>query len=245
MNETNESIPESPLEDQTAQMSTMQRIIGIFNAPGKTVADVAANPTWVVPFIIVIVISMALTHLMREAIIADHKSSPAYENLMENDRMTIEQIEQARDMQISGMRKFAWVGAGATTAIAMVFSTVVLLFVGNIILGGSAKFRQIFSLFCWAGLIGLVGYLLRLPMALDKLTMKIYFSPAVLFPAEAEETALFKIAAALDIFVIWRIVIIALGFAAIYRFSAGKSFATVGGLYTLLVLGGVVFSSLL
>lgn len=244
MNESNEIIPEMPVEQQAARMSALQRIAGVFSAPQKTFADIAANPTWVVPFIIVIVLSMVLTHFLREAIIEDYKSSPAYERLMEDERLSIEQAERARDMQIAGMRNFAWAGAGVSTVLAMVLSTVVLLFVGNIILGGSAKFRRIFSLFCWAGLIGLLGYLLRFPIAFQKTTMKVYFSPAVLLPPGAEESALFKIAAALDIFVIWRVILLAIGFAAIYRFTFGKSLATVGSLYVLLVLSSIVLGGI-
>lgn len=244
MNESNETIPETPVEEQAPHMSALQRIAGVFSAPQKTFEDIAANPTWVVPFIIVLVFSMALTHLLKEAIVEDYKSSPAYEKLMEDDRLSVEQVERARDIQIAGMRNFAWAGAGVSTTLAMVLSTIVLLFVGNIILGGSAKFRQIFSLFCWAGLIGLLGYVLRFPIAFQKTTMKVYFSPAVLLSPGAEESALFKIAAALDIFVIWRVILLAIGFAAIYRFTFGKSLATVGGLYVLLVLGGVLFGSI-
>jgi hypothetical protein len=66
--------------------------------------------------------------------------------------------------------------------------------------------------------------------------MQVFFSPAVLLSQESQGTFLFNVMAALDIFIIWRIIVIALGFAAIYKYSLGKSLTTIGGLYILQVV---------
>jgi len=75
----------------------------------------------------------------------------------------------------------------------------------------------------------------RLPIIMQKVTTKVYFSPAAFFPDSAEKTALFRIASALDVFVLWRIAILVIGFAALYRFSLGKSAAIIGLLYAVMV----------
>jgi hypothetical protein len=72
--------------------------------------------------------------------------------------------------------------------------------------------------------------------------MKTYFGPAILFPTEAEESTLFRIAAALDVFSLWRIALLTIGFAAVYKISMGKSATVVGALYVLLVAISVVFA---
>ena len=225
-----------------AQLNILQRIIGVFGSPQKTFEDIAARPNWVFPLILLVLVALLTTQIMAPAMIADFKSGEQYEKLMQNEQLTPEQIERAAEMQISAMKNFAGIGAAVSTLIICLLAGAVLLFIGNIILGGEAKYVQIFSMYCWGGLIGVLGSILRLPLAVQKMSTKIYFGPAVLFPAGAEESAGFKIAAALDIFLIWRVVLLAVGFAAIYKFTFGKSITALCVLYALLVAISIVFS---
>ncbi|TKJ41464.1 hypothetical protein CEE37_02570 [candidate division LCP-89 bacterium B3_LCP] len=244
MNESNDTPEVTITQEEKPHLSPLQRLIGVFSAPKQTLEDIAIRPSWVLPFILTIVITIGATHVLREAIVADFKTSPAYDKLMENDQLTVEQVERARDMQITGMRNFAAIGGGIATVLAIFVVAAILLFVGNVVLGGTGYFKQTLAIFCWSGLIGTLGYILQVPISLQKLSMKVYFSPAAFMSAEMEETALFKIAAALDVFVIWRIIVLAMGFAAIYKFSMNKSLAALGGLYALFVLIVVVSGGL-
>ena len=245
MNESNEEIQVPSAETKPESMNLLQRVIGVFNAPKQTFEDISARPDWVFPLILMIVVTIIMTQLMVPAIIEDYKSSERFEKFMTSDQLTPEQAESAQGMYISTMKKFTAVSAGVTTAISSILAAAILLFIGNIILGGNAKFRQIFAIYCWGGLVGLLGLILRTPLALGKMSTKVYFSPAVLFPLEAEETVLFKIAAALDVFIIWRVILLAIGFTAVYKIAFGKSMATLGGLYALLVIISLAFSGAL
>ncbi len=243
MSESNETSPGMTEEVNQRQMNIIERTIGVFAAPTKTFEDIAAKPNWIFPLLLIIILTMLITQMLVPAILADQQSSPEWAKMMQNPDLTAEQLEAMQEMSTKGVQNFAAIGAGVVSLIAIAIASVVLLFVGNIILGGNAKYLQIFSMFTWGGLVGLSGYILRLPLSLSRETMQVYLGPAVLFGDGSHESVLFKIAAALDIFVLWRVALVAIGFGAIYRLTAGKSFAVIGGLYALMVAASIIFSS--
>jgi hypothetical protein len=101
-----------------------------------------------------------------------------------------------------------------------------------------------FSVFLWTGMVNLIGGIIHIPLVLKQNTMKVPFGPAAFMDPEASETALFRAASFLDVFVLWRVILIAIGFSAIYRFSIGKSMGVILGLYALLIAVSVTFMGL-
>lgn len=239
MNEMNDQ-PEASASAETCRPNLLQRIFGIFASPKKILEDVACRPDWAAPFIIILLATLILTQLCLPAILAD--AEKAIEQAIEKQQLPAEQTERAREIGMAYTKNFSAITAGAYTIVASVIAAAILLFVGNIVLGGKANFRQVFSIYLWTGLVGILAYLIRVPVALQQGTMKVYLGPAVLFPPEAEQSALFRIAAALDVFTIWRVILLAIGFAAIYRLSLSKSITAVGTLYVLLIASSVIFA---
>lgn len=241
MNETIEPANEQGDTRQSEGMNIFQRAAGVFASPQRTFSDIAWRPDWITPLIFVVLATIILTQLSVPAILSDYATSDQLEKMIQRRNMTEEQANRAMEMAKTQMRNFSAVSAGVGVILISLLTAAVLLFMGNIVLGGSANFKQVFAVYCWGGLVAILGYLLRIPIVLEKMTTKVYLGPAILLPADAEKTALFKVAAALDVFVLWRVALVAVGFAAIYRFSLGKSFATVGGLYVLLVAVSAIF----
>ncbi len=228
--------PEFVATENTARLSLLQRVIGVFTAPRETFIDIARRPDWVFPLLFSIIATMLITQMLVPVILADAQSSPAYQKLMERDDLSLDQLEKMQEMQKKSITYFSAAGAGLMILAMSLLASAVLLFVGNILFGGKASFKTMFSVYCWSGLVGVLGYLVRLPIALSKGTMKVFFSPAVLFPPEAEHTALFSLASAFDVFLIWRIILLAIGFAAIYRFSLAKAGTILGGMFVIQVI---------
>ncbi|MCX6640709.1 MAG: YIP1 family protein [bacterium] len=233
--ENNQAAQEQP----TKSLTTLQRIIGIFSSPQSTFADAIARPNWVFPFILLILITSLSAQLMVPAIIADYRSSERfekmYDGMVEKGQITQEQADRFKETGYKNVQNFAAAGAGFSIALVSFITAAVLLFVGNIIFSGKAKYAQLLGIYCWGGLVALLGVLVRVPLSLAKMSTKVYFSPAAFFPDSAEKTALFRIAAALDVFTIWRVILLAIGFAALYRFTMGKSLAIIGTMYAIMV----------
>jgi len=223
-------------------LSFMERLTGIFASPMKTLADIAARPNYMAPLIIILAGVLILTQINLPALLSD--SEGATEKSLERQNLPPDQLERAREMSMAIRRNFSAIGFTIYTLLASLVASAVLLFTGTIVMGGKANFRQIFSIYVWTGLVGVLGYILRTPLSLSQGTMKVFFGPAVLLPSEAEQTTLFRLLEALDVFTLWRVALLALGFAAAYKFSKGKGFAALGSLYALLIvlrlaLGGI------
>lgn len=244
MNKTAEPANEQAEASQPERLNIFQRAAGVFASPQQTFADIARRPDWITPLIFVVLATVILTQLSVPAILSDYATSDQLEKMIQRRNLTEEQTDRAMEMARTQMKNFSAVSAGVGVILISLVTAAVLLFMGNIVLGGAAGFKQVFAVYCWGGLVAILGYLLRIPLVLQQVTTKVYFGPAVLFPADAENTPLFKVAIALDVFILWRMALVAVGFAAIYRFSLGKSFATVGGLYVLLIAISVIFSGI-
>jgi hypothetical protein len=119
----------------------------------------------------------------------------------------------------------------------------ILLFVGNIIMGGDANYKKMLSLYSYSSLIGIFSHVVNLVLMLKKQTMEVYTSLAAFFPASAKESILFKIAGVFDIFMIWQLMVVAIGMSVMYQITTRKSFIVIGILYILfsaiaIALGG-------
>jgi hypothetical protein len=239
-----ENLPDSEgfsSPQEPARLSLIQRFVGVFTSPLETFEDIAKRPDWVFPLLFAVIATMLITQLLVPVILADTQSSPSYQKLMERDDLTADQLEQMQALQTKSVTYFSALGAGLMILLMSLLVAAVLLFVGNILFGGKATYKTMFSIYCWSGLVGVLGYLVRFPLALSRGTMKIFLGPAVLFPPEAQDSTLFNLAASFDIFVIWRIILLAVGFTAVYRFSLAKSGAILGGMFVVQVIASLLF----
>jgi hypothetical protein len=243
MEEFNNLTPLSePTEPEAKPLSPVQRFLGVFTSPLDTLQDIAARPDWVIPLTILAVSALIFTYLMLPAILSD--AAKNIDKMVDAGKLTAEQAEKAQTASQGFTRMFApLMGVLGEITVGLIASAI-LLFVGNIVMSGRAVYRQMFSVYLWTGMVTLIGSLISIPLVLKQNTMRISFGPAAFMSPEAQETALFRAASFLDVFVLWRIILIAIGFAAIYRFSLGKSLGVILGLYALLIAVSVTFMGL-
>jgi hypothetical protein len=99
---------------------------------------------------------------------------------------------------------------------------------GNIILGGDTTFKKVLSIYCWSGLIMALASIVKTPLIVIKESMNVSLSPAMLLSGEALGTWYYSLLSKLDFFTIWFLIVFAIGFSVIYRFSRAKAFTAIG-----------------
>ncbi len=100
----------------------------------------------------------------------------------------------------------------------------VIMLMGTVVLGGSAKFMQLVALVCYAGMISVLGIIVKTPLMVMKQTMDIRTSLAVLLPGSDTTSTIYAILNGFtDIFFVWQVIVLILGVAAIYNFARGKA----------------------
>jgi len=211
-----------------------ERIIGIFISPAETMRDIAARPSWLLPLLLVAVVSSAGTYFLKDVIVQQEIEK------MQKKNMTDEQIQQA--MPIMNMMGII---APVSTLIVMPIMFLIFagvgMFVGNVILGGETKFSTLFAVTCWSGLITVLSYFINIPVMANRQTMESATSLGSFFAAEENKTFFHHLLGQIDLFVLWWVVVLGFGIAAAYKFSTKKAMTTVFVVWAIFALSAAGF----
>jgi len=230
------TVPPPPAESAD---SGLARVAGVFASPGPTFEAIARRPSWWLPLIICAVVSIAATaavlpridfeSVIRERLAAKGATIP-------EDRL--DQIV-ATQKRLSGLG-YVWAGLGPAL-IALVIGGVNLLAFKAF--GWDLKFKQAFGVTSHA-LLPTIGISMLLIFFVSRLDV---VNPADLGDVTHSNLgflvdrhvnpALHSIARSLDVFGIWMLVLLVIGFAAAANVPRRKAAILIGSLWAVLVLG--------
>jgi len=224
------------------ELNTIQRMFGVFFSPKKTFEDIDRKPDWVVPFVVILVIMVVFTIVTMPITLPERME--IQREKMEERGMSDEQIDAAMATGEKIGKIMGPIGAAITIGIMLVIFTLILWFVGNIVLGGQTTFKKMFSVYNYSSLIGMLGLLVSIPLIISKQTANVHFSLALLLPEDQSKTVLYNVLKALGLFSIWQYVVLAIGFAVIYKFSMKKAGFTMLILFIIYVIVTVTMSQI-
>lgn len=221
----------------------VSRIVGIFTSPRAVMEDIVAHPNWLIPLIIVLMLGMTNAYLF-----TDLGMQAGIEQVRNNPKMTQEQIDVAtkamQERMASPWRYVGIVAAPIFIVVACLLIAGVFLFSGNVLLGGEAKFKTIFSVVSWSSLIGVLAAAVNVPIMLAKQSLEEATSLSVLLSPDDKNTFLYKLLSKVEIFTIWEIAVMGIGLAVAYKFSTGKATGIVVAWWLIYVLISVGLSTL-
>jgi hypothetical protein len=238
--------PESALaiDPQPPGMSEVSRIAAVFFEPKKAFTDIAARPRWIVPVLLLALVSMTISFLysqrggwrvMIEQQIANSTRQP---------QGTPEQQQQGIE---TGVKIASAIGYAIPLIIPVMFLIVagVLTGIAALILSAPVRFSQVFSIVCYANLPGIVsGTLTIVVMQLKSvadfnLSNPLLFNPGAFMDPKTSSKFLYSLATSLDLFSFWVMLLMATGLkaAAGKKLSFGGAFFTVAMPWAVYVLG--------
>jgi hypothetical protein len=219
--------------------NSFQRIIGVIFSPDATFASIARRPDWVVPLVLIIILSLANGLLLSSRI---DFGAPAREAMAQNKNATQEQIDRAEKMSV-GMGKVAkFIGPVISVIVLLIVAGVLLL--GIRLMGGEGDFKQAFSATCYAWIPNVLQSIVLTIVVLAKgatainpqtIPTIVRSNPAFLVDMKTQPMA-FALLSSLDLFTIWVVVLLIIGFAYVGRVSKAKSAAVVISLWFLTIL---------
>jgi len=230
--------PETEVEvvtEDSERMSLAAKITGVFLDPKRTFISLERKPDFIVPLLIVMVAALIFTFVAWPII--EKTVLPLQVERMQEQGLSEEKIDGfLKISKILGI-----VGPPLTVLVGSLVVSAILLFAGNILLGGSSKFNKVFSVYCYTSLITVLAYAVKLALVMSKKSMQVYISPAALFPAEAGDSVWFKVAGVFDVFAIWQLVVIAIGLGVLFRTTFQKSMTVMGTLYVFYAAAAIIF----
>jgi hypothetical protein len=232
-----------------APKNSFARIAGVFFSPAETFADIARKPDILIPLIVILVIGyvttfMVMPHLDWDAMITTQAE------------MVKKQNPNVSDADLAQMGRF-------TKAIAQVMGYIgpLLVLIGYLIIalvvwgacrlmGGQGDFKQAFSATLYAHfprvILGIIASAVIMARGMvDPQTMAtvVKSSPAFLVDMK-EQPVLFTVLASFEIFQIWTIILLIIGFAALTKLSKAKTAAIIVTLWLVALVVKVGFAAL-
>lgn len=238
----------SPAQVETP-LSQPARILDVFIAPSKTFADLNRSTSWWMAWLLIAISSIAFVYT------ADAKVG--FEKMMENEfRLSPKQAdrferipEPQRTQQWNLTIKITkWSSYGSPVIVLVGAAILAGLFLAtfNFGFGETLTFGKTFALVIYSSLPGILGSLLAIAGLLAGANPDGFFleNPAAtnlgFFIDPLQSPVLYRFASHLDIFSIWTIVLLGIGFSCICKkVKRSTGIAVVFGWWILYVLAGL------
>jgi Yip1 domain len=228
------------------------RIIGVFFSPKATFEDIAKRPSWILPVVLMTILGAGVAFVMNQKVDWRDIASKRIEESPRTANLSAEQKEQQIAMSAKISPGIAY-GFGIAWPIlqALIVGGVMLL-AYNVIGGASARFGTSMGIvahayFPWIlySLLFILILYLKAPGTVD-LDNPIATNLGAFLP-ESTAKALMSLAKSIDIFSIWTLLLMSIGFTAVNRKKLqGKSLRIAIGvwaIYVALKMGGAwIFS---
>ena len=226
--------------------SAWERLAGVFFSPVETFEDIARRPDLLMPLAIIVIISIISTAMLVPKM--DFESATRDAIQQSGQKMSEQDLDRAVRMGS---------GIGKTMAyFSPVFSIIILAIIAGVLLlafrllGGDGNFKQAFSASAWSWMPYLVSGIITTIVLATRRTVDPQEIPTLIksnlgFLSDPRENPVaFTLLSSLDVFSIWSLVLLILGFAALSRFSRGKAAAIVVTLWIVQLLVRAGFAAL-
>jgi hypothetical protein len=218
--------------------SLFARFVGILFSPRETFALVAARPRWFGMLALVLLVTAVVTGgFMLTAV-----GQQAWLDAMEKQGGGAQQMEV--------MQKIAPYMGYIVIGQLLILSPLILLAISGILfvvftvgMGGNATFKQLFAVVVYSQAIGLVGGVLKVPLNYFTRSMTASTNLGVFFPMLDDTSFLARLFGMVDLFLVWWVVVLAVGFGVLYKRRTGPIAVAFFVLYALIAVAIAAFQA--
>jgi Yip1 domain len=219
-----------------ASLGLVSRFIGIITAPKATFQAVAAHPRWLGMLLLTTIILAAATTLPMTTEAGKTAALDAQVRQMENFGM------QVNDEMYAQMRQRMAYSIYTTPISILVIAPIMTVIIAGILfgiftmMGGQASFKQLFAVYVHSGAIGSLGQLFTGPLNYFRGSVSSATNLAVALPMIDEHSFIGRLFGMIDVFIIWWLVVLAIGLGVLYRRRTQPIAFTLFGLYAVIIL---------
>jgi hypothetical protein len=228
----------SPGPDTGPPPNSFQRIIGVLFSPDSTFASIARRPDWVLPLVLLMVFS-----LVSGIVIAQHVDfgAAAREAMEQNKNASPEQIDKAVRISSSIGKVFTYLSPVLVVIGLLVIAGICLL--AFRLFGGEGDFKQAFSVTCYASIPNIIKSIVMVAIILMRggivpaqgLATVVRSNLGFLADYKTNPMA-FALLSSLDIFSVWYLILLIIGFAYVARVTKAKSAVIIISLWIVALL---------
>jgi len=219
MNNENEvrEMSDSPTVVSDSGGSSWGIVLSVFTNPKAAFENYVKKPSIVWPLILTILLGGLVAGST-----AKQSGMMQYEMMKNSTVIPAEALEEMHTKAQNSNPLTAGPIGAITVVIISLISTLIAWVLGSFILGGKAKFKDVWGVLLLGGLIPLMGGLARLPMVFAKNTMYVSYGLAAMMPGKGFTSILYQLAYYADFFAIWGLIVTGIGFGCVFGLSRGK-----------------------
>jgi len=239
-------------EPEPAPQNFFSRLIGVWFSPGETFAEIGRAPRMLAPMLALMVIGSVAGYLMIERIGLRNFFRPQLEQAVARGRISQEDADRRLEVMATGpaaaVTKWSFPVVGLIQYPIMALILVGLAKLITMLMGGDNGFKPLFSVSLYAllgmGVVSSVLFVvvlyLKSPEEID-INNLVGSNLAALLSMALSKDGLPKFVMALarwvDVFGIWLITLLAIGYAAVTRQIKTSTFGiALGGIYLVVAL---------
>jgi hypothetical protein len=246
--------PASPATTaEPAPLSEGARIINTFIAPSKTFTDLRRNASWWAPFLLVVIVSTAFVYSVDQKIgflkVAENQLQMSPKQSAQVEKLPPDQREQQMRQRTTGTKVVSYIFPVFTLIIWLIIAAV-LYATFKFAAGADVTFKVSLAIVIFAGLPGVLKTVLAMISVLAGMSPDSFSfqSPVATNPGyflnPADSPFLYNIMSSLDIFLIWTLVLTAIGFTCVSKVKRSTAFAIVFGWWIVFTLAGASLGAL-
>jgi len=227
-----------------ASSNVFARFIGIITSPKATFQQVVAHPRW---FGMLVLTTLLITLCTAGPQFTESGRQAALDQqvrTMENFGMKI------TDEVYSQMEARSRFGGYITVVTMLIFApvtvliiTVILWAIFNVAMGGDATYKQALAVVVHAGVISTLAQLFTAPLNYARGTLGSATNLGVMLPMIDEKSFLGRLAGMVDLFMVWYVVVLAMGLAVLYRRRTQPIAIALFVVYAVIALGAAAIMS--
>jgi hypothetical protein len=238
--------PDAP--EQQARIGFLGRVTGVFFSPGATFKDIVQKPSWIAPMLLMMVIWMGLCAvLVQRADWLDYTKQQIEKNkfaAQQIDRLSDDQKDAAYEAGVTRSKISQYVRGVIGWPLLILIAAGINFGTFKLIGGIRTNFKTAFAITTFAHLPVSLRELLAIPVTFLKDPQSIdpqnflASNPAAFLPDSAPAWQLLALGS-LDIFAIWAVILMAIGFSAAdpKKVPLGKALGiSFGTTYSLILL---------
>jgi hypothetical protein len=201
-----------------APKNLLARFIGVITSPRDTFASVAAHPKWFGMLALTTVIIAGFSALPMTTEAGRQAAIDQQVTQMQSFGVTMtDQMYESLEKNSGRMPYTTGISVLVVSPIVVLIIAGILFAIFNAALGGEASFKQVFAVLVHAGAVSALSTIFSGTMNYFRGTIGSAANLGVLLPMLPENSFAGRLLGMVDLFLIWWIIVLAMGLAVLYR----------------------------
>ena len=228
-----------------------QNLIDLYFSPREAFTRIVRSPRILVPLVVYALIVLGFTGVWMSKMDPTEFMKIQIEESGRADQMSSEQREQIIEQQARFMPIFGWVVGPVVIAVMLLVVAAALMFIYRFFYAGEVSFRQSLAIVIW---VFLAVSVVSVPVTLAVLALKgdwnvdpnqvVQANLGLLLDKSTAAKPLWALATSIDVFVLWMVFLLAVGFGVACRKPTSSTIWGVGVAWAIIVLCKVGWAAL-